>query len=100
MKLRYSIPATIVAAAYVFGAGWLAAQEAVGHGCMGWCFMAATFPEFLLLLLSGHSGHSAGWEGGGVWLFAFLAIGFNAFVLYVVFGGVAWWRGQGRVTRK
>jgi hypothetical protein len=97
MKLRFSIPATIVAAAYVFGAGWFATREVVGQGCMGWCFMFAAFPESLLLLLSRPG---AGGESGGLWLFALLAIGFNAFVLYVVFGGVAWWRGSGKATRQ
>jgi hypothetical protein len=93
MRLRFSILAVIGAATYVLGAGWLAAQETMGHGCMGWCFGIATFPESLLLMFSGHDfGYSAGWQGGGVWLFALLAIGFNAFVLYVIFGGVAWWR--------
>jgi len=101
MKLRFSIPATIVATVYVVGAGWLVAQESVGHGYMGWCFMIAAFPESLLLLLSGPGfGYSADWQGGGAWLFAFLAIGFNAFVLYVLFGGVAWWRGWGKPDRE
>jgi hypothetical protein len=94
MKLRLSIFAAIVATSYAIGAGLLAAQEAVGQGCMGWCYMMAAFPESLLLVFAGNElGYSKGWQGGGAWLFAFLAIGFNAFVLYVMFGGVAWWRG-------
>lgn len=92
--MRFSIIGTIAASAYAAGACLLAAGEFKGHGCMGWCFGLATFPEFLLLfVLPTEFFYSPAWQHFFVWVFGIGVIGLHAFILYVVFGGVAWWRG-------
>jgi hypothetical protein len=94
MRLRFSIVGTIVAGAYVVGACLLAAREMRGDGCMGWCFGLATFPEFLVLFaFPAAFFYSPAWQHFFVWVFGIGAIGLNAFIVYVIFGGVAWWGG-------
>ena len=93
MHLRLSIAGTIVAAAYILGAAYLMSSEMHGNGCMGWCFGLATFPEvFLLRALPDSYFYTTAWEHVVVWLFGGGVVAVNAFVLYVVFGGVTWWR--------
>jgi hypothetical protein len=94
MRLRFSIVGSIVAGAYAAGALFIASREASGSGCMGWCLGLATFPEFFLLaMLPTGFFYSEAWNHFWLWIFAFGSIGLNAFILYVIFGGVAWWRG-------
>lgn len=93
MRLGFSILATIVAGTYVLLAGGLASYESTGNGCMGWCFGVATFPEFVLLgLLPTEFFYSPLWDSLRL-VFVMAVIGVNAFILYVIFGGVKWWRG-------
>jgi len=97
MRLRWSVPGALIAGLYALGACFLASREAIGSGCMGWCFGAATFPEFLaLFVLPTSFFYSSAWQQFFVWVFGLGAIALNAFVLYVIFGGVAWWRGPDR----
>ena len=94
MKLRFHAPAAIVAGGYAAGAVLLATGEMRRGGCDGVCLALATLPEFLLLfLLPNEWGYARWWQDFLVWIFAPASIGLNAFILYVVFGGVAWWRG-------
>jgi hypothetical protein len=93
MRLRLSILGGSVAGAYAAGALLIASGETHGDGCMGFCFGIATFPEVLLLaLLPTAFFYSPAWTGLLMWLFLIGTIGLNTFILYVVFGGVAWWR--------
>lgn len=90
MHLRFSILATVVAATYAIAAGGLAIAES--GDCMGWCMGLATFPEvFLLGALPTEFFYAPLWTGFLVHVFAFGVIGLNAFILYVIFGGVKWW---------
>jgi len=93
MRLRWSLPGGLIAGAYALVACFVATREAVGSGCMGWCFGLATFPEFLaLFVLPTGFFYSPAWQQFFVWVFGIGAIVLNAFVLYVIFGGVPWWR--------
>ncbi|MGZ5080314.1 MAG: hypothetical protein ACXWHZ_12765 [Usitatibacter sp.] len=90
MRLRFSILATIVAATYALVAGALAISEA--GDCMGWCMALATFPEvFLLGALPTEFFYSPIWTGFLMQVFALGVISANAFILYVIFGGLKWW---------
>jgi hypothetical protein len=92
MRLGFSIVATIVAGTYALLAGVLASYETTGNGCMGWCFGFATLPEyFLLAALPTEFFYSPLWDRL-MWAFTIGVIGVNAFILYVIFGGVKWWR--------
>src|SRR5438477_3794224 len=92
MPLRWSIFGAIVGGAYVLSAAFLVSSEIHGNGCMGWCFALATFPEFFLLqALPTSYFYTSGWEHSIVWVFGAGAIGFNALILYALFGGLAWW---------
>jgi hypothetical protein len=92
MRLRFFVPAAAVAGLYAIAAGWLASREAVGNGCMGWCFGVATFPEFFaLMVFPTNFFYSSAWQSL-IWVYGIVSIGLNAFVLYVLFGGIPWWR--------
>jgi len=92
MAMGFSIPATIVAGTYALLAGGLASYESTGAGCMGWCLGLATFPEvFLLGLFPTEFFYSPLWVRF-MFVFPIAVIGVNAFILYVIFGGVKWWR--------
>ena len=94
MKLRFSIAGTVAAGAYAAEALFMAMQESRGQGCMGWCMGVATFPEFLLLgLLPTSFFYTEAWNHFLIWVYLLGSVGLNAFILYVIFGGVAWWRG-------
>ena len=90
---RLTIVGSCVAGLYAAGALFVAMQETHGNGCMGWCFGLATFPEFVVLgALPTPFFYSDAWTHFGMWAFGLGSIALNAFVLYVIFGGIAWWR--------
>lgn len=92
MLLRRSTLGAIVAGAYILGSAFLITREMHGDGCMGWCYGLATFPEFLVLgAVQTEYFYSSTWQSFVIWLFAGGTIGFNALILYAIFGGAAWW---------
>ena len=82
-RLRFSIVGTLVAKAIGASAG----VDEVRAGL-------ATMPDFLLLWVFPTSFfYTPAWNNVLIGVFTLGVIGFHALVLYVIFGGVAWWRG-------